>query len=163
VHASLFQHRFLHAHPLRVHFYPSHSNRPVCSVSPGEWALQPTTTERNNAELLDAGEANQRLSVDDIEAMKRAGKAGAEIVEALSAGSATFGSKTEFSQASRQHCSYWFPPPPSQSPASPRVFSVGGVFEELRYSRSTACCVGKVPQEKGAQVLHKSRGHEAHR
>lgn len=41
----------------------------------------------------------QALTTAEIEGMKREGKAGQEIVAALTAGSATFAAKTEFSQA----------------------------------------------------------------
>lgn len=46
---------------------------------------------------MDSGGA-QALSAADIEAMKAEGAAGADIVAALTANSATFAAKTEFSQ-----------------------------------------------------------------
>jgi tRNA (adenine-N(1)-)-methyltransferase non-catalytic subunit len=54
--------------------------------------------ERNNERLLDANAANQGLSREEINAMVAAGTAGAAIVGALAASSATFAAKTEFSQ-----------------------------------------------------------------
>lgn len=55
--------------------------------------------DKDNSELLDAGAATQQLSTDDIAAMRAAGKTGEEIAAALAEGSATFLSKTQFSQA----------------------------------------------------------------
>jgi len=52
---------------------------------------------RDNRSLVDNNTA-QNLSSDDIEAMKRDGATGDEIVEALIANSSTFGKKTVFSQ-----------------------------------------------------------------
>ncbi|KAK3143186.1 hypothetical protein QOZ80_4BG0359650 [Eleusine coracana subsp. coracana] len=52
---------------------------------------------RDNRSLVDNNTA-QNLSSDDIEAMKRDGATGDEIVEALIANSTTFGKKTAFSQ-----------------------------------------------------------------
>ncbi|XP_052154308.1 uncharacterized protein LOC127772319 [Oryza glaberrima] len=52
---------------------------------------------RDNRSLVDNNTA-QNLSSDDIEAMKRDGVSGDEIVEALIANSSTFGKKTVFSQ-----------------------------------------------------------------
>ncbi|XP_062185795.1 uncharacterized protein LOC133889295 [Phragmites australis] len=52
---------------------------------------------RDNRSLVDNNTA-QNLSSDDIEAMKRDGASGDEIVEALIANSSTFGKKTVFSQ-----------------------------------------------------------------
>ncbi|RCV34956.1 hypothetical protein SEVIR_7G212000v4 [Setaria viridis] len=52
---------------------------------------------RDNRSLVDNNTA-QNLSSDDIEAMKRDGATGDEIVEALIANSSTFGKKTAFSQ-----------------------------------------------------------------
>ncbi|KAJ1265889.1 hypothetical protein BS78_08G108100 [Paspalum vaginatum] len=52
---------------------------------------------RDNRSLVDNNTA-QNLSSDDIEAMKRDGATGDEIVEALIANSSTFGNKTVFSQ-----------------------------------------------------------------
>ncbi|EEC76653.1 hypothetical protein OsI_14608 [Oryza sativa Indica Group] len=52
---------------------------------------------RDNRSLVDNNTA-QNLSSDDIEAMKRDGVSGDEIVEALIANSSTFGKKTLFSQ-----------------------------------------------------------------
>ncbi|KAL4423995.1 hypothetical protein ABPG75_001296 [Micractinium tetrahymenae] len=65
-----------------------------------DWDLPnaPDFNTRTNAELVDAGLAHQALSAEDIEAMKAEGKAGADIVAALAANSATFANKTEFSQ-----------------------------------------------------------------
>jgi len=54
-------------------------------------------TAKNNAKLVDDGTA-QTLGADDIAALKAEGK-GAALVEALAAGSKSFASKTEFSQA----------------------------------------------------------------
>uniref|UniRef100_A0A0D9W1U4 tRNA (adenine(58)-N(1))-methyltransferase non-catalytic subunit TRM6 n=1 Tax=Leersia perrieri TaxID=77586 RepID=A0A0D9W1U4_9ORYZ len=52
---------------------------------------------RDNRSLVDNNTA-QNLSSDDIEAMKRDGASGDDIVEALIANSSTFGKKTVFSQ-----------------------------------------------------------------
>ncbi|XP_072988704.1 uncharacterized protein [Typha latifolia] len=52
---------------------------------------------RDNRSLLDNNTA-QNLSSDDIDAMRRDGATGDEIVEALIANSSTFGNKTVFSQ-----------------------------------------------------------------
>ncbi|KAL6885483.1 hypothetical protein ACP4OV_010262 [Aristida adscensionis] len=52
---------------------------------------------RDNRSLIDNNTA-QNLSSDDIEAMKRDGVSGDEIVEALIANSSTYGKKTVFSQ-----------------------------------------------------------------
>ncbi|KAL6653190.1 hypothetical protein ACP70R_012115 [Stipagrostis hirtigluma subsp. patula] len=52
---------------------------------------------RDNRSLVDNNTA-QNLSTDDIEAMKRDGASGDDIVEALIANSSTFGKKTVFSQ-----------------------------------------------------------------
>lgn len=64
-----------------------------------DWDLPegPNFNTRTNAGLVDGGDI-QALSAADIEAMKAAGAAGADIVAALTANSATFASKTEFSQ-----------------------------------------------------------------
>ena len=70
------------------------------STPPADWELatpQADFNARSNAELVDNGGA-QALSTADIEAMKARGSAGAEIVAALAANSATFAAKTEFSQ-----------------------------------------------------------------
>ncbi|KAF5827016.1 adenine(58)-N(1)-methyltransferase non-catalytic subunit TRM6 [Dunaliella salina] len=71
----------------------------VTECPTGEWATQHNiSTMRNNAELFDRNTANQKLTDADIAAMRASGKEGAEIVEALISNSATFESKTEFSQ-----------------------------------------------------------------
>ncbi|EFN52089.1 hypothetical protein CHLNCDRAFT_139358 [Chlorella variabilis] len=59
--------------------------------------IAPGFNTRTNADLVDSGGA-QALSAADIEAMKAEGAAGADIVAALTANSATFAAKTEFSQ-----------------------------------------------------------------
>ena len=64
-----------------------------------DWASA-TSTERNNAQLLDDG-ANQGLSAADIVALRSGGASGADVIAALEAASATFAGKTEFSQVSR--------------------------------------------------------------
>ena len=51
----------------------------------------------NNSKLI-AAPANQKLTQEDIEAMKEAGADGEAIIAALAAHSATFDSKTKFSQ-----------------------------------------------------------------
>ena len=61
---------------------------------------------RSNAALLDDGSA-QVLSMEDIEAMKAEGRAGADIVTALTTNSATFANKTEFSQAKYKCVGGW--------------------------------------------------------
>ena len=62
-----------------------------------EWETEGITAARTNAQLLDENTA-QGLSHAEIEEMKRGGTSGAELVEALVRGSATFEGKTEFSQ-----------------------------------------------------------------
>ena len=62
-----------------------------------EWDTEGITAARTNAQLLDENTA-QGLSHAEIEEMKRGGTSGAELVEALVRGSATFEGKTEFSQ-----------------------------------------------------------------
>lgn len=73
----------------------------TCSTPLKDWdlpeAAQPGFNTRTNADLEARGD--QALSTADIEAMKAEGRAGEEIVAALTAGSATFAAKTEFSQA----------------------------------------------------------------
>ncbi|KAI8462770.1 MAG: Gcd10p family-domain-containing protein [Monoraphidium minutum] len=54
--------------------------------------------EKDNSKLVDRNEENQSLKMEDIEELKRQGKAGAAIVEALCTNSATFDTKTEFAQ-----------------------------------------------------------------
>lgn len=51
-----------------------------------------TTTEKDNANLLDDGSA-QALTGDEIVKMRSEGKAGADIIEALKQSSATFAAK----------------------------------------------------------------------
>ena len=55
----------------------------------------PQNTQNANT---DSNHANQALSAEDIEELKRSGKAGADIIEALCSNSATFDTKTEFAQ-----------------------------------------------------------------
>jgi len=64
-----------------------------------DWELPdgPDFNTRSNAGLVQ-NDGNQSLSAADIEAMKAKGAAGADIVAALTANSATFAAKTEFSQ-----------------------------------------------------------------
>ena len=64
-----------------------------------DWDLPdaPDFNTRTNATLVDRG-GTQALSTAEIEAMKASGAAGADIVAALTANSATFAAKTEFSQ-----------------------------------------------------------------
>ena len=62
-----------------------------------EWETEGITAARTNAQLLDENTA-QGLSHAEIEEMKRGGTSGADLVEALVRGSATFEGKTEFSQ-----------------------------------------------------------------
>lgn len=64
-----------------------------------DWADAGAADRRDNSELLDNNSANQRLTKADIDAMRAAGAAGATIVEAMVANSATFADKTQFSQA----------------------------------------------------------------
>ena len=52
----------------------------------------------DNSKLI-AAQDNQKLSREDIEAMKEAGADGEAIIAALAAHSATFETKTKFSQA----------------------------------------------------------------
>lgn len=70
-----------------------------CSVPLSDWELPdgPDFNTRSNADLMQ-NDGNQSLSAADIEAMKAEGAAGADIVAALTANSATFAAKTEFSQ-----------------------------------------------------------------
>ncbi|PRW61100.1 tRNA (adenine(58)-N(1))-methyltransferase non-catalytic subunit trm6 [Chlorella sorokiniana] len=65
-----------------------------------DWDLpddKPDFNTRTNDKLVQ-NDANQTLSAAEIEAMKASGAAGADIVAALAANSATFAAKTEFSQ-----------------------------------------------------------------
>ena len=62
-----------------------------------EWETEGVTGARDNSRLLDDGTA-QGMSHAQIEEMKRGGTSGADLVEALVRGSATFQDKTEFSQ-----------------------------------------------------------------
>ena len=71
---------------------------PDCRQRTNEWSSV-EEVDKDNSELLDAGAATQQLSTDDIAAMRAAGKTGEEIAAALAEGSATFLSKTQFSQA----------------------------------------------------------------
>eukprot|EP00884_Botryococcus_braunii_P020464 jgi/Botrbrau1/7100/Bobra.0165s0121.1 len=59
---------------------------------------QDVTIACNNRELMDAGSVNQQLTNDDIQRMKEEGKSGHDIIEALKEKSATFATKTKFSQ-----------------------------------------------------------------
>ncbi|KIY99610.1 tRNA (adenine-N(1)-)-methyltransferasenon-catalytic subunit TRM6 [Monoraphidium neglectum] len=54
--------------------------------------------DKDNSQLVDRNEDNQALKAEDIEELKRQGKAGADIVEALCSNSVTFDTKTEFAQ-----------------------------------------------------------------
>ncbi|GAX79292.1 hypothetical protein CEUSTIGMA_g6733.t1 [Chlamydomonas eustigma] len=65
---------------------------------PGEEVTNVLDTERDNSNLLDRNTDNQKLSHDEIEALKQSGKSGSEIIAELCNNSATFESKTEFSQ-----------------------------------------------------------------
>jgi len=58
----------------------------------------PANELRNNASLQDGHGAAQRLQHDAIDALRRSGASGSEVVAALVAGSATFASKTALSQ-----------------------------------------------------------------
>ncbi|GFR49609.1 hypothetical protein Agub_g11629, partial [Astrephomene gubernaculifera] len=57
-----------------------------------------TETERDNSNLFDRNNENQKLTQEQIEELKKSGKAGSEIIEALCSNSATFQNKTEFAQ-----------------------------------------------------------------
>lgn len=74
------------------------SDLELCRQRTSEWSSV-EEVDKDNSELLDAGAVTQQLSVDDIAAMRAAGKTGEEIVAALAEGSATFLNKTQFSQA----------------------------------------------------------------
>ena len=63
-----------------------------------DWTAASAGEGRDNSTLLDGREANQRLSAADIGAMKEAGVAGEDIMKAVVANSATFDTKTLFSQ-----------------------------------------------------------------
>ncbi|KAG1670749.1 hypothetical protein FOA52_013976 [Chlamydomonas sp. UWO 241] len=63
-----------------------------------DFASNVQETEKDNRSLLDANATNQKMGADEIEALKRSGKSGAEIIEQLISNSATFNNKTEFSQ-----------------------------------------------------------------
>lgn len=59
-------------------------------------SVQQNTHVQSNSELVD-GDGNQRLSAEDVSALK-AEKHGEELLEAIQSGSSTFADKTEFSQ-----------------------------------------------------------------
>jgi len=64
-----------------------------------DWAGAGAADRRDNSALLDNNSANQRLTKADVDAMRAAGAAGADIIDAMVANSATFADKTQFSQA----------------------------------------------------------------
>ena len=64
-----------------------------------DWAGASAADRRDNSALLDNNSANQRLTKADVDAMRAAGVAGADIIDAMVANSATFADKTQFSQA----------------------------------------------------------------
>ena len=64
-----------------------------------DWAGAGVADRRDNSALLDNNSANQRLTKADVDAMRAAGAAGADIIDAMVANSATFADKTQFSQA----------------------------------------------------------------
>lgn len=55
-------------------------------------------TEKDNSSLFDRNTSNQMLGQEEIEALKKSGKSGSEIVQELVSNSKTFENKTEFSQ-----------------------------------------------------------------
>ncbi|PNH11755.1 tRNA (adenine(58)-N(1))-methyltransferase non-catalytic subunit trm6 [Tetrabaena socialis] len=67
-------------------------------LPPADEITRVTDTDKDNSKLNDRNTENQKLTQDHIEELKKSGKAGAEIVEALCSNSATFQNKTEFSQ-----------------------------------------------------------------
>lgn len=69
----------------------------VCETAHEPWDSILDIKE-NNSRLNDAGNANQALSTEDIQKLKEEGKSGDEIIAALTQHSATFATKTQFSQ-----------------------------------------------------------------
>ncbi|GIL49642.1 hypothetical protein Vafri_5885 [Volvox africanus] len=67
-------------------------------LPPDDGITRITETEKNNSGLFDRNDENQKLTQEQIEELKKSGKAGTEIIEALISNSATFQNKTEFSQ-----------------------------------------------------------------
>lgn len=54
--------------------------------------------EKDNRDLQDLNHQNQKLTKEEIDALRQQGKGGADIISALCENSATFGEKTEFAQ-----------------------------------------------------------------
>ncbi|EFJ43222.1 hypothetical protein VOLCADRAFT_119181 [Volvox carteri f. nagariensis] len=67
-------------------------------LPPADEITRIAETEKNNSDLFDRNTENQKLTQEQIEELKKSGKAGAEIIQALCSNSATFQNKTEFSQ-----------------------------------------------------------------
>ncbi|GLC34740.1 hypothetical protein PLESTB_001158300 [Pleodorina starrii] len=67
-------------------------------LPPADEITRITETEKNNSGLFDRNTENQKLTQEQIEELKKSGKAGVEIIQALCSNSATFQNKTEFSQ-----------------------------------------------------------------
>lgn len=73
----------------------------VCETAHEDWG-QVLEIDRNNSSLKDAGSQNQALTAADISRLKQEGKTGDEIIAALTANSATFQNKTQYSQVHEQ-------------------------------------------------------------
>eukprot|EP00198_Chlamydomonas_reinhardtii_P004742 XP_001694078.1 predicted protein [Chlamydomonas reinhardtii] len=67
-------------------------------LPPADEITRITDTERDNSNLFDRNTENQKLTQEQIEELKKSGKAGSEIVDLLCSNSATFEKKTEFAQ-----------------------------------------------------------------
>ena len=90
-------HTFLGFAKVAAIFVKSTRYHRICETAGESWESVLEVTE-NNKMLNDAGEANQALNTADIEKMRAEGKSGDEIVAALTENSATFASKTQYSQ-----------------------------------------------------------------
>ncbi|KXZ53340.1 hypothetical protein GPECTOR_7g1234 [Gonium pectorale] len=67
-------------------------------LPPDDGITRITETERDNSAIFDRNTENQKLTHEEIRELKASGKAGKEIIDALCSNSATFQTKTEFSQ-----------------------------------------------------------------
>ena len=82
----------------------------MCRDVPEQAEAPAGSVSRDNRELNDAGAVNQQLTTEQIAELRGSGQDGAAIVAALASNSATYASKTEFSQEkyrkrkSRKYC-----------------------------------------------------------